>query len=505
MGGPTPQPTGQAPGAAGHSRVQAKRAQQLRASTRTFDGQLPGEQVVWLKRQSPWYLLVTAWPMVIGLLGLGTLVSLLGVGPGAARLLEIVIAVALLVYLVYWLFTGFWTWLFTLYILTDQRVITSQGYFHRTTGELPLKSVAQVLVERMNALQIALHIGDLMVRPLGTPLNLPGVANPREVADSILAVQDDPSLGADSAAGGGAPIPSVRNQRLRDALDKLAQPMAAPVPPTLIRAPFGGLLHRKIPIRLFEGEAVVEVVYRHWWVLLVRELPALAGMALGIGLGLFLRLSGPVAAYSTLVLIAGVLGGGLFVVLVYLNYVDDVFVLTTHRVIDVDRLLFILSEYSNDAPYARVQNVHVERNAIGQALGFGTIVVETSGRRYPVTMSDIPHAFAVMDRIFFLLNQTKERENVNVVNKQKQENHRWIATVLDELLVPVPDVRGLLYLDALARAKAAGLKLVVDAERLARGRAAGVVLDQVPSPGVVELPENEIRVILSGRGAPAVP
>jgi hypothetical protein len=504
VGGPTPQPNAQTPGAPGHPRVQAKPAQQLHASTRTFDGQLPGEQVVWIKRQSPWYLLITAWPLVIGLLGLGALVNLLGVGPGAARLLEIVIAVALLVYLLYWLFTGFWTWLFTLYILTDQRVITSQGYFHRTTGELPLKSVAQVLVERMNALQITLHVGDLMVRPLGTPLNLPGVANPREVADSILAVQDDPSLGADLAAG-GAPIPSVRNQRLRDALDKLAQPMAAPVPPTLIRAPFGGLLHRKIPIRLFEGEAVVEVVYRHWWVLLVRELPALAGMALGIGLGLFLRLSSPVAAYSTLVLIAGVLGGGLFVVLVYLNYVDDVFVLTTHRVIDVDRLLFILSEYSNDAPYARVQNVHVERNAIGQALGFGTIVVETSGRRYPVTMSDIPHAFAVMDRIFFLLNQTKERDNVNIVNKQKQENHRWIATVLDELLVPVPDVRGLPYLDALARAKAAGLKLVVDAERLARGRAAGVVLDQVPSPGVVELPENEIRVILSGRGAPAVP
>jgi hypothetical protein len=120
-------------------------------------------------------------------------------------------------------------------------------------------------------------------------------------------------------------------------------------------------------------------------------------------------------------------------------------------------------------------------------------------------MSDIPHAFAVMDRIFFLLNQTKERDNINIVNKQKQENHRWIATVLDELLVPVPDVRGIPYLDALARAKAAGLKLVVDAERLARGRAAGVVLDQVPSPGVIELPGNEIRVILSGRGAPAVP
>lgn len=504
MGGPTPQPNGQAPGAAGHSRVQAKRAQQLRASTRTFDGQLPGEQVVWIKRQSPWYLLVTAWPMVIGLLGLGTLASLLGIGLGAAGLLEIVISGALLFYFVYWLVTGFWTWLFTLYILTDQRVITSRGYFHRLTAEIPLKSVAQVLVERMNVLQIALHVGDLMVRPIGTPLHMPGVANPREVADSILAVQDDPSLGADRVAG-GTPIPSVRSQRIQDALDKLAQPLAAPVPPTLIRAPFGGLLHRKIPIRLFEGEAVVEVVYRHWWVLLLRELPALAATALGIGLSLYMRLASPVAAYATLVFMAGVLGGGLFVVLVYLNFVDDVFVLTTHRVIDVDRLLFILSEYSNDAPYARIQDVHVERNAIGRVLGFGTIVVETSGRRYPVTMSDIPHAFAVMDRIFFLLNQTKERDNVNIVNKQKQENRRWIATVLDELLVPVPDVRGLPYLDALARAKAAGLKLVVDAERLARGRAAGVVLDQVPSPGVIELPENEIRVILSGRGAPAVP
>src|SRR5260370_42235568 len=114
--------------------------------------------------------------------------------------------------------------------------------------------------------------------------------------------------------------------------------MAAPVPPTLIRPPFGGLLHRKIPIRLFEGEAVVEVVYRHWWVLLVRELPALAGMALGIGLGLFLRLSGPMAAYSTLVFMARRLGGGLFAVLGYLNYVDEMVVRSTPRPGGVERL-----------------------------------------------------------------------------------------------------------------------------------------------------------------------
>jgi hypothetical protein len=197
-----------------------------------------------------------------------------------------------------------------------------------------------------------------------------------------------------------------------------------------------------------------------------------------------------------------VLGLG-WAVLIYLNFVDDIFVLTTNRVIDIDRLVFVLTEYSNDAPFSRVQDIHVEVGLLGNILGYGTIVVETSGRKYPVKMTDVPHALRLMDRIFALINELKERESAVALNKQKKENYKWLSTVLGEMLVSVPDVRGMPVLSAISQARAAGLKLVVDVERPAPGSPPGTVLAQRPSPGTTELTENELRVTLSGRGVPA--
>ncbi|HEX6818861.1 MAG TPA: PASTA domain-containing protein, partial [Ktedonobacterales bacterium] len=135
-------------------------------------------------------------------------------------------------------------------------------------------------------------------------------------------------------------------------------------------------------------------------------------------------------------------------------------------------------------------------------MSFGTIVVETSGRKFPVHMRDVPHPFHIMDRIFEQMNLLKEREAVAASNKQKKENHRWMATVLNELIVEVPDVRGLPLLHAGARVRQAGLKLVVDRERAEPGTPPGRIIDQAPSPGSAHVADDEVRVVLSGRATP---
>ncbi|MGH2516381.1 MAG: PASTA domain-containing protein, partial [Ktedonobacterales bacterium] len=115
---------------------------------------------------------------------------------------------------------------------------------------------------------------------------------------------------------------------------------------------------------------------------------------------------------------------------------------------------------------------------------------------------DVPHALRLMDHIFGLINALKDRESAMALNKQKKENYSWIATVLSEMLVAVPDVRGMPILTAMARARAAGMKLVVEVERPMRGSPPGTVLEQRPSPGTTDLPDNELRVTLSGRTVP---
>jgi membrane protein YdbS with pleckstrin-like domain len=483
----------------GAARVIPKARQTPRVHQRRYSWQEPDELVIWIRRQSRWYLVASGWPILVGLFGLAVVWSFSGLAQGLPRLFALIVAVATLAFAIKWLITDFLYWLFTYYILTNQRVIASKGFFNRSNEEIPLKSVAQVLVDRPTPLKVALHIGDVMVRPIGTPIEMPGVANPREMADSILAVQANPP---GTQGPPSPPAPQVRSPKIQAALDKLAEPMPMPPVQPVTRTPLWGVFQRRIPIQFIEGESVIEVIYRHWFVLLVRELPAAAILLGGVVLGLIMRSFAGATFVSTMLIGIGILFGGAWAVLIYLNYADDVFVLTTHRVIDIDRLVFILADYSNDAPYARIQNVSVARGPIGILLGFGSIRVDTSGRRFPVQMTNIPHPLQVMDQIFAQMNMLRDRENVALINKQKKENHRWMATVLNEMLVDVPDVRGMPVLAAMARARKSGLKLVVDVERPLPGTPPGRVVDQVPSPGTTELADNEMRVVLSGRGAP---
>lgn len=474
----------------------------------SFRGQNAGERVIWIKRQSKLSLLATGAPLLLGFVALIALHFLLGTQPQIGGTVQILGMIVLALFTLRWVVTDFWNWFFRIYVLTDQRVIGFRGLFNRTTEEVPLKSVAQVLMERPSPLYVFFNIGDLVVRPIGSPLNLPGVAHPRDVADSILEMQSNPNYGLPASAlpAPAGPQLRVRSKKLRDALDELAKPAPMPAtPPARGLTSFNAFLHRKIPIRFIEGESVIEVVYRHWFILLRDEAPAIIILIVGVALSVLLRNSNPQSGLPGLlaamaVLISLVVGG-----LTYMNWADDVFILTTHRVIDIDRLFFLLAEYSNDAPYARIQDVHVERNWLGMLLGFGSIAVETSGRKYPIKMNDVPRAFSLMDRIFSQINLLRERESVMAINKQKKENHQWMATILGDLVTEVPDVRGHTVIEAAGRARAAGLKLVVDVERPAPGVSAGVVLEQSPTAGTSALNEGELRVVLSRQGVAATP
>jgi hypothetical protein len=337
---------------------------------------------------------------------------------------------------------------------------------------------------------MALGMGDVELRTAGAPILLDDVARPHEIADAILAAMDSHAKQARPAP------PPVSHAGVQAALRQLAHPEAVPPTPPAPRSAPPGLARRKIPIRLLPGEELVEVVYRHWFVLLQRLWLAASLLVAGVIVGGALAVAGR-DEWSAWVMFGAICGGAIAGLLTYLNWADDVFILTTQRVVDIDRLFFVLAESSNDAAYSKVQNVRVQQGFGGKLLGFGSILVETAGRKHPLEMRDIPHAFDAMNRIFTQIDLARTREQVAAANRQKQENHRWFATVLSRLLVTAPDVRGLPLLHAIAAAHGAGLKLVVAGERVVSSGSPGRVLEQVPSPGSCALSEAELRVVLS--------
>src|SRR5262245_39928255 len=113
-----------------------------------FRGQSATERVVWIRRQSRLYLLATGAPLLFGLLGLYLLHAWLGDAEGGPRLVLLVVAGLLLILTIRWIVVDFWNWFFLYLVLTNERVVKSKGYFHRIVEQIPLKNIAQVLVER---------------------------------------------------------------------------------------------------------------------------------------------------------------------------------------------------------------------------------------------------------------------------------------------------------------------------------------------------------------------
>lgn len=465
----------------------------------TFRGQQQGETAIFVRRRHPIFLLLPGWP---ALLSLVVLIALVAWHPANVRLaglhviLEFIFGVIFVLSLLKWLVADLSGWLFNIYVLTDRRLMDAEGFFTPRRKEATLDRIQQVQVTQNNLIEYMLHIGNVLVVTAGSQgdLTFEGVAHPIELADQIRAAEQQYRGAGKSTNDDVEPkLPAIKK-----VLDQMAQPMAMEAPPAAPQRTFGGFLRRPAAVRYLPNEVVVNYIFRHWFVLVRREaLPAalflLSVAAAGVLAALLHTLIWVVALVG--VVVSLVYGG-----LVYLNYADDVFILTTDRIIDIDRFLFVFFEGRKQADYSKVQDVRVNvRTIVGRILNFGDIVVETAGRLPNIEMSDIPDPFAVQDLIFARINSIKERDVAAASNRQRREYRRMLAATLNELVVEVPEVRQLSLLEASEQLDGIGLRLKVDSERRMRGVPPGMVVAQMPSAQSVVLRDSEVRVVLSGR------
>lgn len=114
---------------------------------------------------------------------------------------------------------------------------------------------------------------------------------------------------------------------------------------------------------------------RHWWPLLEGILVPLLPMAAGLFL-LFLPIKGlyplfRILGYPLLV------GGALWLLWNVLNWRNDFNIVTTKRVVHIEKVI-ALKESRIETPLDKVQNINMSRSAVGNYLGFGTLVIETA-------------------------------------------------------------------------------------------------------------------------------
>jgi CRP-like cAMP-binding protein len=178
-----------------------------------------------------------------------------------------------------------------------------------------------------------------------------------------------------------------------------------------ISAPVARLLRLRLFNWLRGDEWVIEVAQRHWTRLarlialptfvLLLLLPAVV-MLLFSGQTALMILAGFLAL--PLVFLAGLIAWQ------YLNWLDDYFVVTTQRVVHIERV-WPRSTHLEETPLHNIENIYeLQPDLIANLLNYGTLILQTAGETVDVDMSYIPAPSAVRRLIRQQVERSRARD-----------------------------------------------------------------------------------------------
>jgi membrane protein YdbS with pleckstrin-like domain len=479
------------------------RQPQAQQASRRFSGQQADERVIFLKRKHWWFLVKPGWRAVVLLLLLIGVITVHLLTPPVYGpiwvLVEAGIGVAFLIFLLRWAYTDVADWWFHVYILTDKRMIIAHGLVQPQRKEAPLDKIQQVYMDVRGLWEYLLNYGDIIMPTSAGPLEVRGIANPRTTVDAILETQQQ----YNAARKAPADVP-IKDETLRRVIEDLAKPTVIAAPPSpdppprpgIVTTParkFGGPLRLSSKVRYQPDERTVQYIQRHPYVFFRKAVPGGVLIVIMIVLALVFHFF-----LWPLFLIGSLIGLG-WVGYAYVDYIDDIYILTTHRVIDIDRGAIIFFEGRAIVEYGKVQDVIVEvPSVIARTLDFGDVRVETAGQQQKVRMRDVPNPFGIQDAIFQRINAVKERETINAANKQKAEFKKWFAVMANAYHdLRAPDLIGKSIEEAADILSKQHLVLRVMGEQRYAGLPPGHVLQQTPPPGTLLTHEGQVYIILS--------
>lgn len=465
----------------------------------------PGETIVFAIRQSPLMPLAQLWPVAVGFFGWAFLNALAEsvAGQSVPMVIQFAILAVTTILAFRWLIRDGLGWFVCWYVLTTRRIIVARGVLRRMRYEASVARIQTINFERSNPIANALRIGDVQVLTASSTgfIWLRGVSKPEDVTYTITLVKQGKygKRDDDAASAGQSPVDtSVVHAAVGTLLAEEDDEVEEDTEHLQLLS--GSLLRRPIDLAMLPGERVLDRLYRHWFTLFLRLLPPF-----GIGVAVIFVLAvvrtligGNLVGIFVLMMIAG-LATLIWEMLIVTNYVDDVFILTTQRIIDVEREYFIFAEAQRETMFRNVQDVDIDIPLLGRYFDYGHIHVETAGRAPNIDMRNMSSPRRTQERIFALINSDKLEREANERKQQHKDLQSSLETVLNALMLATPDVRGLPVAAAVSRLRAVGLSVAIMGERPSSQVAPGIVLAQMPGPGATALRGAEVAITLSRR------
>ena len=403
------------------------------------------------------------------------------------------------------------------YIITNQRVLIWTGLLSPNRDEFGVDRVVQIGSDQRGLISLLLNYGNVHLYLVGgkEPI-LERVHNPKGVRDLFEKVTDEYRRNRSTPE---QPHANPTNPELQAVLAQLSQKDAIPELPNpdekyarfhqpgKARGPlrtFGGPLRLPCNVKYNGDEYTVKYIQRARSVLVGKlVIPTLIFSGLIISLFYF----------SSLDVYIGIAILAMFFVFAYIiiNYWDDIYILTSKRIVDINRRFIFLDEEHLSIEYGQIKSVDVKvSNPIYIALDVGRVVVETPGNNPNLVMRVVDHPFSVQDMVYNVKGHKEKVDKIKGSNDRKDQLNQWFGTIISTmersvLGKGVPNLQKLDLFTAAERASALGMKVVPVGEVSSYPNIApGLIVSQNPMPGtMVEPPEPnekpEIQVYLSRR------